>query len=255
MKDKFGFGFWLGWIVRFAGGLVLAAAAWTWFFTRVFGSIEGEEVVLTWCLAVFGSWFVLLVPFMRKKEQIWKRLNQDQEKAVDIWLKGMGVFIALLVASAAGWTLWLAGAVRAPGFQAVWLKAVLSTWLAAALPFLAWLYRQSDKLFRAALERQTKTGPAFRTQFVAKERRVLPAAIQSKLKDLPPVMDHGHVVSVTLRDGRRVPHVFVLNGAEILGVYDRTELGFEPADIIAVEEMPALPEYDEARWLRLDARI
>ena len=88
LKDRYGFLFWLRWIVSFAGSFVVSAAAWTFALQYAFGPIRGAELLITWTVAVFGSWFILVIPFMRKKERIWKRLNTDQESAVDAWLIG-----------------------------------------------------------------------------------------------------------------------------------------------------------------------
>ena len=86
IKDRYGFLFWLRWIFLFAGSFVASALLWTQLFKSLFGAVAGPELTFTWVIAVFGSWFLLIIPFMRKKEQIWKRLNDDQEHAVDAWL-------------------------------------------------------------------------------------------------------------------------------------------------------------------------
>ena len=91
-KDQYGFKFWLGWIVQFAGSFIAAVLFWTFSLTALFGGIRGAEISITWAVAVFGSWFILMIPFMRKKERIWKRLNDDQEKATDAWLLGLRIF-------------------------------------------------------------------------------------------------------------------------------------------------------------------
>ena len=258
-KDAYGFQFWLKWILWFAGSFVLAAIFWTVFLTRVFGQIQSREIVLTWAVAVFGSWFLLLIPFMRKKEQIWKRLNEDQEKAIDAWLFGMGIFIGLLIISEFFWSFWFLRGSRptsSGGFDPRWIRAVFGTWLFLTLPFLVLMYRRADKIFKTAVARQTQAGPSFRTHFVEKSRRMLPETIAAKLRGVPPTLEQGHVVTAVLKDGREVPHLFVLNANEILGVYDRTELGFDASDIVGVKPVDAdqLPGYEESKWLRLDGR-
>src|SRR5437773_125999 len=104
LQDRYGFLFWLKWILWFAGSFIISAIFWTLLIKGIFHEIKGPELTLTWAVSVFGSWFILVIPFMRKKEQIWKRLNSDQEKAVDAWLLGMGVLIGLLIASSFGWS-------------------------------------------------------------------------------------------------------------------------------------------------------
>ncbi len=252
--DKFGFQFWLGWILWFVLSLVLASLLWTIALSKMFGKIAGIELTLTWALSVFGSWFMLLTPFMRKKEQIWKRLNRDQEKAVDAWLCGMGIFIGLLMASALFWDFIFRGRIASKGLDGGWAKAVLGTWLLSLLPFLVWMYRQADQIFQSAVSRQLRTGPHYRATLVEKSKRILPENVAAKISRFTPSLKDGHVVSLLLKDGRRIPNIFVLNSKEILGIYDRSELGFEGEEVTDAEVMDQLPAYEEEKWLRLDGR-
>ncbi len=253
LNDRYGFFFWLRWILWFSGSFVLSALAWTAAMKAAFGVIAGPELTMTWIVAVFGSWFLLVIPFMRKKEQIWKRLNDDQEKAVDIWFVGMGLFIAFLAASAFFWSYWLKDSILLEGMNPVWAKATFGTWLAGLVPFLIGMYRQADKLFAAAHARQTYT-PGYRTAEVEGAARTLPNALRARLKNFPETLPNGHVVTAVLKSGERVPHVFILKRREILGVYDRPSLGFHASDLADLEPILSenLPVYDEAKWLRLD---
>lgn len=253
---KFGFPFWLSWIVWFVVSFIFAAIFWTVLVTRSFGNIQEPEIVITWAIAVFGSWFLLITPFMRKKEQIWKRLNQDQEKAVDAALLGMGLFVGLLVASCFFWTWKMKAQIADDGrMNGPWLKAVVGTWLVLLLPFLIVLYKNADKIFKEAIVRQTSPGPPFQSIFVEKSQRLLPDAVSSKLKEIPPTLDRGHLVSLILKDGRKIPDVFILDGKEILGIYDRIELGFNVSDILDAEPLDHFQNYEESKWLRLDGKV
>lgn len=257
LKDRYGFLFWLRWIFWFAGSFVVSAAVWTAGMKWAFGPIEGAELTMTWCVAVFGSWFLLLIPFMRKKEQIWKRLNDDQENAVDAWLFGMGIFIGLLIMSALIWNVVLRERIHhSAGFEPAWLKAVFATWLVILFPFLIFMYRKADSIFKTAVERQTYA-PKFKSVAVDRAKRLLPRPVSEKLKVAPPTLRQGHVVTALLKDGRRISDVFILNNEEILGVYDRAELGFEGSDISGIEvtSPEKLPSYDESLWLRVDGQL
>ena len=253
-KDRYGFLFWLRWILWFAGAFILAAMVWTVLMRRLFGVIEGPELTMTWVVSVFGSWFILVIPFMRKKEQIWKRLNDDQEKAVDAWLLGMGVFIGLLVASLFVWSWLLRERTGRDGFDPLWAQSVFVNWLVILLPFLILMYRKADFIFKTAVERQTYS-PTFRTVSVERSKRLLPVAIVQKLKGIPATLKGGQVVTLLLKNGRKVPHVFVIDCQEILGIYDETKYDFNPMEISAVESIPSesLPAYEEKKWLRLDS--
>ena len=253
LKDRYGFFFWLKWILWFAGAFILAAMVWTVLMRRFFGVIEGPELTMTWVVSVFGSWFILVIPFMRKKEQIWKRLNEDQEKAVDAWLFGMGIFIGLLVVSLFVWSWLLKERINQGGYDTLWVKSVFVSWLVILLPFLILMYRKADLIFKTAVERQTYS-PKFRTVSVERSKRLLSDPIVQKIKGFPPTLRQGHVVTLILRGGREVPNVFVLNNREILGVYDQTNFDFNTQDVSGVElsDPSKLPPYDESRWLKFD---
>ncbi len=230
---------------------------------------------MTWVVSGFGSWFILVIPFMRKKEQIWKRLNEDQEKAVDAWLFGMGIFIGLLVVSLFAWSWVFRERIHQSGYDllestghstapadvpqaracGLWMKSVFVSWLGVLLPFLILMYRKADFIFKTAVERQTYS-PKFRTVSVERSKRLLPAAIAQQLKGIPPTLRGGQVVTLVLKNGRKVSHVFVLDYQEILGIYDQKEYDFNPMNISDFEIIPLenLPAYEESKWLRLDGQ-
>ena len=253
-KDRYGFWFWLRWILWFAGSFVVSAVCWTLLVTRVFGKIQGPELEITWCAAVFGSWFLLVIPFMRKKEQIWKRLNDDQEKAVDAWFGGMGLLIAALIGASLFWSLRMPKAILTGGLDRVWMKNVGGTWLLALIPLLTLMYRKADFIFRRADERQNYK-PGYQRAVVPITERALTPEISERLKKIPETLPHGHVVAVILKDGRTIPHVFIKYRREIAGVYDQAELGFRAGDIHAVEQIKTgeASLTEEAKWLRVDA--
>jgi hypothetical protein len=254
IKDRYGFLFWLRWIFLFAGSFVASALVWTRLFKWIFTAVDGPELTLTWVIAVFGSWFLLVIPFMRKKEQIWKRLNDDQEKAVDAWLFCMGLFLAVLVVTALAWAWIFRAAIADDGMNGGWAKAVFATWLVALLPFLVLMYKQADSLFKTAEARQTPRAPRFRSLYVEREKRLLPAGLEARLKGVRPTLANGHLVTLTLKTGEKVPHVFLANGREIMGLYDRAALDFAPQDVVDLQKTPEreiLP-FEEEKWLRLD---
>ena len=254
-KDAFGFRFWLFWILGFAGAFLISAAFWTWAASAWLGDLSQPEILLTWALSVFGCWFLILTPFMRKKERIWKRLNTDQEKATDAWLLGMGIFIALLIATAFFWGGRLhAQILESPGLNRLWLRNVIVSWLVLTLPFLIFLYKKADQIFKAAHARQTRLGPAFQTRFLPRTERLMPPPLVGKLKQIPETMEEAHVIHLKLTNGRTVPHVFVFRGAEILGIYNASEMDFKAGEIIDFEPVETFPHYEESRWLRLDGR-
>lgn len=256
IKDRYGFLFWLQWILWFAASFVIAAVFWTLVMRWIFGRIAGTELTVTWVVCVFGSWFMLVIPFMRKKEQIWKRLNEDQERAVDAWFWGMGIFIGLLAASAMGWSLVFKDKIllELPGaFEPNWGKAVFASWLFFLIPFLIVMYRQADNIFKTAVQRQTFI-PKYKSSFIESSKRQLPEQFVNRLKNLETTVPGGHLVEIRLKNGTKIPYVFIHNSREILGVYERGDLGFTVEDIDSFEVMDknSLPAFDESKWLRVD---
>lgn len=254
LKDRYGFLFWLQWIVYFAGSFVVVAILWTTLMNRLFGEIFGAELVMTWVVSVFGSWFLLVIPFMRKKEQIWKRLNEDEERSVDAWFGAMLTFIGGLVASLFYWTYSMRHELNASvGMHKGWLSAVMTTWILMAFPFLFVMYRQADRIFKKAHDRQTYS-PKFRHIFVPVEKRLLSDEHASELRRDKPVLKEGHLVQLELKDGRSIPYVFIYKSNEIKGIYDAQSMNFSTDEIVGlrVHDGSKLPVFDEAKWLRLD---
>ena len=253
VRDRYGFFFWLSWIMWFAGSFVLSAMGWTYGMKAVFGPIRGAELTLAWTVAVFGTWFILVIPFMRKKEQIWKRLNDDQERAVDAWLLGMGIFIGSLVVSSIGWSLVFSAKLHreTTGIDGGWAKAVFGTWIAVLIPFLILMYRKADDIFQTANSRQTYE-PNYRKIFVPLEQRLLPDALARQIQAQKPILPNGHLAQLRLKNGQTVPNVFIVKGREIVGIYDREGFDFAMSDITALEPAGEIPVFEESRWLRLD---
>jgi len=255
--DRYGFGFWLGWILCFAGSFLVAFVLWTVVVNLLFGRVVRPEITASWAVAVFGTWFILIIPFMRKKEEIWKRLNPDEERAADLWLRSMGLLVGLIIVSFVFWTWKFKDRILqgSPGdWDPLWAKAVFATVLILFLPFLIWMYRKADEIFKTAASRQRPGSGRHRSILVEKPLRLLSPELTDKLRKTPYTLPGAHVVAVRLKDGRKISHVFVRDACEVLGVYDRVEPGFVAGEVVDIECMdPAdLPAYQETRWLRLD---
>lgn len=254
-RDSFGFQFWLLWIVSFAASFLVSAVFWTWLITRFLGSLAEPELLVTWAIAVFGCWFLILTPFMRKKERIWKRLNHDEEKAVSAWLWAMGSFVASVILVCLFWDWKLRDRIAASdGIDRVWMKNVFASCLALTLPLLVFLYKKADQIYKAALARQTQLGPKFQTGYLEQSKRILSPELMEKIKTIPETLSGGHVLNLELKDGRIIPNVFIFRGREILGVYDVPAVTFQSVDVRDVFPPEILPAFEEERWLRLDGR-
>ena len=257
LQDRYGFFFWLRWILAFAGSFAATAGAWTVLLTHLFGPVLGKELVTTWTASVFGTWFLIVIPFMRKKEQIWKRLNEDQEKSVDAWFTGMGFFIGLFIASALAWTWFLRKRLfpDTPGFDPVWLKAVFSTWFLILIPLLVWMYRRADNIFEKANARQTYE-PHFQVHWIEPEKRQLSADLSRQIKKFKPTIPGGHLVNARLKNGQVLKHLFVMDAKEVAGVYDPMVLDFDVSEFedLSVLESDCLPSFDETKWVRFNIK-
>jgi glucan phosphoethanolaminetransferase (alkaline phosphatase superfamily) len=248
--DPFGFKFWLIWILAFVLFFVLSAGVWTWLLQAMFGKIEGPQMAYSWALCVFGSWLLIVIPFMRKKEQIWKRLNYDQESAVDLWLRLMAGLVAVWIVETLFWT-WR---FRTSDTWILWLRAILASYLASFIPFLIFAYQKAEVLFQKASIRQLAKETSFKRQFVARNKRCLPQHFQKRLQSLPETLPGGHVVTVSLKNGRAIPHVFIYKTREVLGLYNVPSFDWSVSDIqeMSVIQPDQLPPYEESKWMRLD---
>ena len=119
------------------------------------------------------------------------------------------------------------------------------------------MYLKADAIFKAAVKRQTQTGPIFKSSFVEKSKRQLPETIRDKLKSVSPILDRGHVGHLKLKDGRVIEHAFIINSSEVLGLYSRNVMDFDTQDVQDIELVSPddLPPYTEENWLRLDGRV
>ena len=83
---------------------------------------------------------------------------------------------------------------------------------------------------------------------------MLEPKLATKLRAIPETIKGGHLVSITLKDGRKIPNIFVANSEEILGIYDFTEMPFEANEITHIEpaDLASSPPILAPNWLRLD---
>ncbi|MBI2167793.1 MAG: hypothetical protein HYU34_06125 [Candidatus Omnitrophica bacterium] len=265
-KPKGGFFWWLLWIVIAIGSFILSAAFWTWFLGNFFGEIEGTPQTILWAGAVFGSWLVTMIPIIRAKERYWNRMSRQDETHVTWWIGWIALTIAAFFASAGFWTWFLARegkTIHETANARFWIFSVFGTWMIALVPLIVVMYQKVDRAYENARRRREENEnqtPRSRTVYVDPAKRVLADPLVRVLKKIPPTIKKGplagHLVTVTLRDGRRFPNVFVAGGREILGIYGCVEFPFEAKDVLNLEpaDLDRLPEFKEESWLRLDGR-
>ena len=84
--------------------------------------------------------------------------------------------------------------------------------------------------------------------------RLLSEVLSHKLRIMPETIKQGHLVTATLRDGRKIENVFVRNKKDVLGIYGVDSLSFRICDIVDLEasDLDRLPRFKPENWLRLD---
>jgi hypothetical protein len=128
------------------------------------------------------------------------------------------------------------------------------------LPLIVVMYARVDKAYEdARFRRETARAASmpktrFRSVRIAPEARRLPPNLHPAMKKVPGAVANGQLVTATLRDGRKIPYVFVIDKKEVLGVYGKSALDFRVEDIVGVEgaDLDRLPVFREEEWLRLD---
>lgn len=173
------------------------------------------------------------------------------------WIIWITLTIASFFAAAAVWTPLIAqhlGPVRETRNAVIWVTAVFGTWMVFLVPMIIFMYSKVDKAYEDARIRREQNANRFRSILVPEEKRRIPAEMAQKLTALPPTIDGGHLVNITLANGQMIPNVFIYECREVLGIYDARELTFEGKDIRDLEpvDMTAPPAFLASSWLRLD---
>ena len=173
------------------------------------------------------------------------------------WMLWITATIGSFFVASAFWTPLIAkhfGSIRETRTAILWVSAVFGTWMVILLPLIVMMYFKVDKAYEDARIRREKAASAFRSIFVEKSKRLLPDLLSKKLADCPEAIEGGHLVTLILKDGRRIADVYVSGRREVLGLYDFTQMPFEITDVADVEpaDLNQLPHYFQSNWLRLD---
>jgi len=188
--------------------------------------------------------------------QTQKSPNKKSNQTIAWWIAWIVLTIGSFFVAAAIWTPIIAkhvGSVKETRASILWVVAVFGSWLIALIPLIIFMYRKVDKAYEDARIRREQTARRFQSKWVEKSKRVLSPEISSKVKMWPETIPGGHLVNAVLKDGRRVPNLFVAEGQEILGIYDAAELPFEGKDVRDLELADlSKTAFLAANWLRLD---
>lgn len=185
-------------------------------------------------------------------------------KAVAWWMTWIAVTIVSFFISCWFWTGFLArnyGTMDRPGAPILWVTAVFGTWMILLVPLIVVMYAKVDKAYEdARINREgsaydkTRRAMGVRCLDIAQGDRRLSEDHRRQLKRMPQAIRNGHLVSLILRDGRRVRYAFILNGVELAGVYQESDprvLASQIAEIHPVL-LADVPDFEASGWVRLD---
>ncbi len=191
-------------------------------------------------------------------------MSSHGQSTIVWWVSWIFLTILTFFVAAYFWTWFIAryvGRMQDSGMPVLWVVAVFGTWMLMLVPLIVLMYNKVDKTYEdARIRRETesmtrlqKYAP-YRGEFVEETKRRIGESLVAKLREYPEVLKRAHLVHARLRDGRRVENIFIYDKKEMLGVYDRERLDFDPSEIVDVEpvDIQNLPAYEEAKWLRLD---
>ena len=75
---------WVIWILFTIGSFFIAAAIWTPFIAKHFGSVRETRASLFWVISVFGTWMIILVPLIvlmySKVDKVYEDARSRREK-------------------------------------------------------------------------------------------------------------------------------------------------------------------------------
>ena len=263
-KNLAGIWFWLKWIIVAIGGFIGSALFWNWFLLKFLKANFNEpRVAIGWMVAIFGTWFITLIPLMKKKETVMGHMDKQDESTVTWWLIWISLTIGSFFLAVWLWTPFIAkhfGSIKNPGVTLLWVISVFGTWLVVLIPLMIFMYRKVDQAYEdARIKRETrlekfKDPVKIKAVFVEESKRRIPKTLTQKLKAVPNTIKGGHLVTAVLKDGRRIEHVFIANRQIILGVYDQLGFSFDARDIADVEltDLTHPPDFTQKMWLRLD---
>ncbi len=261
-----GIWFWLKWILVAIGGFTASLFFWNWLLLdRLKADFKNPQIAIAWMVAVFGTWFITLIPLMKKKETVMGHMDKQDESTVTWWLIWISLTIGSFFAAVWFWTPFIAerfGSVRNSTTSLLWVIAVFGSWLVALIPLMIFMYYKVDKAYEDARIRREfrsknqndKDPVKIKALYLEPAKRKLSRELTEKLKKIPRTIRNGHLVTAILKDGRKIEHVFISDRKELLGVYDQQDLTFQVQDITDLEptDLTHPPDFTQKIWLRLD---
>ena len=186
------------------------------------------------------------------------------ESTVLWWVGWIFLTVISFFISCAFWTATIAahaGNMHKPGVPILWVTAVFGSWMVLLVPLIVVMYNKVDRAYEdARIARETdklnkaRNESRARSISVETSKRALPREFTQRLGRSPETIRGGHLVTVALKDGRKVENVFVAGKKEILGIYNAEDMTFSANDIadLIPADLDRLPLFEAQKWLRLD---
>ena len=192
-------------------------------------------------------------------------MKKKSDNTVLWWIGWITLTILTFFAASWFWTGFIAryvGSMDQRGVQVLWVASVFGTWMILLVPLIVIMYNKVDRAYEDKRILQEKTAEGARRlasgiQFdpIPEDERLLGRDLAQKIKKMPwKINKRGNLVTVTLKNGKRIPNVFVVDRQVVVGVYGYDKAPFRAADIADVNaaDENALPDFETDRWLRFD---
>ena len=190
--------------------------------------------------------------------------NSNDSRAVLWWVGWIVLTLVSFFVCAYFWTGIIAkyvGPISKPGVSILWVAAVFGSWMVLLVPLIVVMYNKVDKAYEdARMSRETRQATQTQSELgvrsvdIESSHRILSKELREKIKSIPQAIPRGHLVTVILKNGKKIHNVFIRDKKEILGVYDTSIMGFQIGDIADLEpsNLDRLPAFKPEKWLRLD---
>lgn len=191
-------------------------------------------------------------------------MKGKSESSVLWWIVWIALSILAFFGASYFWTEFISvhvGNIHQKGVAVLWVTAVFGTWMILLVPLIVIMYNKVDRAYEEArVRREAASGNARRTAAnvkfdpIPEAERLLSQELVKKVRAMPWTIKLGNLVTVALKDGRRIENVFVLDRREVVGVYGYDKAPFRTKDIADVFEAGTrdLPNFETDGWLRLD---
>ncbi len=188
----------------------------------------------------------------------------EKQNTILWWVGWITLTIVTFFISCYFWTDFISkhvGNMTQKGVPVLWVAAVFGSWMLLLVPLIILMYNKVDRAYEdARINREaqdlkkTQKILGLRNLWVPEEQRTLPKNLTEKLKKVPQTIKRGHLVTLALKNGKRIENVFVLDRQEIAGIYDASAYSFKIEDVTDLEpaDLDHLPAFEARKWLRLD---